>query len=251
MQDLIGLVDSECNNEPHPDVRHWFRGESNVSYRLLPGVYRTPLWKPSGDVELAAQLETKLNNTERHQAREFRMRSASVLGAEMDDPVRLYFLMQHYQMPTRLLDWSTNALIALYFAVEDVAIHNDGKVAFLDAYKFEGGIGVPDWEDVKLCVEACTSLRPGVRFTKSKTFPVTSPHFDRRITLQRGCFTFHVPDQPELVLGEVPGLSVFPVAGEYKDKIKTQLRRMGIDAGTVYGDLSSLSRAIREMSWPD
>ena len=30
-----------------------------------------------------------------------------------------YFLMQHHLVPTRLLDWSTNALGALYFAVEE------------------------------------------------------------------------------------------------------------------------------------
>src|SRR5260370_40182692 len=36
-----------------------------------------------------------------------------------DDKWEWYFLMQHYGVPTRLLDWTDNPLIALYFAVND------------------------------------------------------------------------------------------------------------------------------------
>jgi hypothetical protein len=44
---------------------------------------------------------------------DFRILSAANLSGKMAEE-DLYFLMQHYGMPTRLLDWSTNALTALY-----------------------------------------------------------------------------------------------------------------------------------------
>jgi hypothetical protein len=42
--------------------------------------------------------------------------------------------MQHYGAPTRLLDWTQGALLALYFAVKDNPGHFDSAVWALDPY---------------------------------------------------------------------------------------------------------------------
>src|SRR6516164_9147939 len=48
---------------------------------------------------------------------EFKRRGGQLTAEKPADRWEWYFLMQHYGAPTRLLDWTDGALIALYFAV--------------------------------------------------------------------------------------------------------------------------------------
>ena len=54
---------------------------------------------------------------------EFKRRGSQLAGeGKPSDHWERYFLMEHYGVPTRLLDWSDGALVALYFALKPVRL---------------------------------------------------------------------------------------------------------------------------------
>lgn len=97
-----------------PDVhrRVWYRGHSDHTYVLWPGVYRDRFAKSSKRL-YGKDDEAKRLNLEREMLSEFRTSGATLVNANA--VVEVYFMAQHYSMPTRLLDWTTNPLARLVF----------------------------------------------------------------------------------------------------------------------------------------
>jgi hypothetical protein len=85
----------------------WYRGCSSALYPLLPSLYRHQKLKTPDDL---ASLERQLMTR-------FRQRSIPYHTRPLIDDWDTLFFMQHYGVPTRLLDWTENPLIALHFAL--------------------------------------------------------------------------------------------------------------------------------------
>ena len=84
----------------------WFRGIGNTNDKLVPRLYR-PEYQPIREFEDDFRYV-------------FHERAWPYLGDlkwEPKDKWEWYFLMQHHGLPTRLLDWTEGALVALYFAL--------------------------------------------------------------------------------------------------------------------------------------
>jgi|GEM_PF-2465507 len=91
----------------------WFRGHSDREYVLSPGLFRgLPEHSKISIKDKAERLKIEENVF-----RLYRQISRRIMrGVEADSIWEDLFNMQHYGLPTRLLDWSTAPGIALYFA---------------------------------------------------------------------------------------------------------------------------------------
>jgi FRG domain len=216
-------------NRAHAHIRYWFRGQP-VGFELRPGVYRQEFG--------VFKNEEHRFKKEQHLNQDFRVLSAGLrTGRETD--ADLYFLQQHYRMPTRLLDWTSNPLAGLYFACGGGDYTTDGELFLIDAYKLSSfGIMTSRHPEFKRGIEALAQWKK-VTDLPNSILAVRPDHFDRRMTLQRSFFTFHVPEEPILLPNKV--LTSFRVSGGKKKAIQKELSLLGIDDFSVYGDLEHLA----------
>jgi len=112
ISELINIAHDSFSNQS----KLWFRGHSEYSFKLLPSILR----KKNESINEQAIYNEFIRRYPNH-------------SLTHRDSIEWLTLMQHYGMPTRLLDWTSNLLVALYFACED--LENDGALFVYNTYE--------------------------------------------------------------------------------------------------------------------
>jgi hypothetical protein len=229
----------------------WFRGHGIVhGVPLCPGVYRKG-FSERAKIFIGKDEEQKRLNVEQRMLDEFRSSGAAFLDS--DNIVDVYFLAQHHGMPTRLLDWTTNPLAGLFFAVENQNEHGqEGEVFVMEARRIlpeNSGKTDEIWGIVGMrhpyTVDA---IRPTFWFPMTKKdrraliIPVRPDNQPGRIGQQSSCFTLHMHKAGD---SENETLAKLEIPRAAKASILNELHRMNINQFTIFNDLDHLSKDVK------
>jgi len=252
--EFIQIIETMQNKTKNP---LWYRGCGNNSYKLIPSLYRHYKIK---ELDKLTELEYKL-------LKWFRLRSIPFHNMSLKDDWESLFFMQHYRVPTRLLDWTENPFIAFFFAVMNAGFHREqNKTIFnnpaaiwvlnpiawnrhaLRYESFDQGVLSTSDEQLKGYI-------PIEQFSTMNKFPVSlyGAHNSPRIVAQRGVFVIF--GECMSPMEEIYKLENFPTNCLLKITLnKTVLPKMrktilnhGITESVVFPDLEGLSKEIRRL----
>ncbi len=230
----------------------WYRGVSDATHQLLPSIFRHPKTK---SIE-------KIHEIERSLSLAFEQRSPPFVSQSFENVWQKMFFMQHYGIPTRLLDWSESPFVGLYFALANCERDKNGKPKYdaalwmldpeawnqgaLRDISYDGGVLDPTREQLK-------SYSPNAELDERKNLPVMiyGTHNSPRIVAQRGMFalfgksTYPMEKAFEENAFSDGSLRKVVISKEFRDKIASSLFRKGVSDSTIYPDLVGLSLELR------
>lgn len=248
--DYTGLANGLVTS---PKTTMWFRGVGNASYHLTPSLFRHPSITYVKDL---IELEFDILNRFKHRSIPFQSRQIS------SDWEYLFF-MQHYGVPTRLLDWSENSHVALYFAIASAEAQRDSSGAFtsdaavwiLNPQTWNEHVLGPAWKNRILAIpdQPLDSYKPtgDLRTLQTKPVAMAGMHNSPRIVAQRGAFTISGSDTKPM--DEIYVDAGFPDDALIKlilpatslQDLQSSLFGMGYSDSMVYPDLDGLAKEIK------
>jgi hypothetical protein len=235
----LGDLFSVCAGLLKEDGIFWFRGHASLTWTLTPSALR----------HTGVEARTKALNL----LRDFKRYAQIKLlhPPERDEELQWVQQARHFGLPTRLLDWTRNAAIALYFAClrapeksdadgavfilnpEDLNREADPKNArILDAYSDRDRIA--------------RYLRlSGARNRRGlKTIAMNPVWNSERIVVQQGTFTLHGSREFTLTGEQVPSLVCLKVPSANKQRLLSELERAGINEMSIFPEPEYICRYL-------
>ena len=191
----------------------FFRGQSSSEYKLIPSIGR----------RFKEGQEDVLKQYEKEVFEDFKRKYSMFTDARPKNDKEFLFLAQHYGLPTRLLDWTYNPLIALYFACCS-NFDKDGIV--YQSYQFSRKVFNEDKDDI-FSFPAITLLVPNMT--------------DVRYKNQNGIFVLY-PEPWKEKFEFIYAIYIIPL--QYKQNILSKLEKIGITRSFIMPSLDSLCKDI-------
>lgn len=236
----------------------WFRGHARVYAELTPSVFRETVL---AQMSLPTATQDRAAAAEAYFVQGFRLKAPSVEAKlpGTGDHLSWLFLMQHHGTPTRLLDWTENLLVALYFTVRD-AREEDGElwaVAHAALAQAAGLPAIPAHDSVLVNYLAAQGMlnepeHVGAAYDDSQLLPlpIYPPLSFPRMVSQASAFTIHpkplpgnaIPD----LLHDEKFLVRYIVRADAKKRLRDDLAALGINQLVLFPDLDGLSVSLRQ-----
>ncbi|HYA42122.1 MAG TPA: FRG domain-containing protein [Syntrophobacteraceae bacterium] len=231
------VVENVRTLEETQDDTFIFRGQRR-DWKLEPTIFRRFRSVSNPDNPIAFE------TYERRIFNEFKRLSASFPPIPKNLREHLA-LAAHHGLPTRYLDWSENALVALYFAVEQDPLSESEKN--LDSFVYCFCEYVPSNRHI----EIDDDFMPENPFGIDRIYIYRPPHFSPRIAVQSSIFTVHAAD----CHGEKNSLQgdrfrriqmKMRIPSEDRAKIRGHLRRLGFHRASLFPDLDGVAKHIEK-----
>ena len=242
----------------------WYRGSGKYDYKLEPSLFR----HSEKDIIELLKLEKKLMTR-------FHQRGYPFVLKPFPDNFERLFFMQHYGLPTRLLDWSESPYVALYFALDSAKRKDDGDyeedvaVWVLNPTKWNEYLYPRPGQNGNILTSTDTDqlkryAPPDNPESHSLLIPpvaIYGTHNSQRIVSQRGVFimfgasTLAMEEHYEQYVGPdahgntvpfTPNLLLkIKVPRSKIDDLKRELTAIGLTHSVIYPDLEGLAKEIR------
>jgi len=236
-------------------VKLWFRGHNSQIADVRPGFLRPDveavLTEDAGWATKEQEWDGPVGPGEVQFNMEFRRRAASLLPVR-DDLVETYLLAQHHGLPTRLLDWTTNPLAALFFAVS-AKPNEDGEILVSAPVNYAENEDTERSESEDFSYRAYARTAPALQQAVGSLFGETErpedldllfvvPDLsDPRVSQQGSCFSLHMSNTNVLPENTTVRLRV---PAQPKLLLQEALRMMGVSWATLFPDLDHLCREM-------
>ncbi|EKO3552128.1 FRG domain-containing protein [Vibrio fluvialis] len=221
----------------------WYRGIKDESMELIPGI----CWRNIS------------SNREESLVAEFMTYYQNYSKCKPNNALELLALMQHYGLPTRLLDWSLSPLVSLYFALEQDN-NNANRVVWVIrphllnelSLGFKGVVVPNDFRQTMINDYLPRYMRSNNADVPDMPIALSLPLVNQRMTSQKGAFTLHgfnrnPVDKYISESGELGCIKMELKSEEFRQSILQELYSSGLKEDDVYQDLNSLStRIMRE-----